>query len=68
MLIVLFIANMIWAVLYDIIKEFHLYHEEMYPDDVVGGFLFFVFEFFPVWTLIGVSLYGIVNSQKSEDL
>lgn len=68
LLFVLFVANMIWAVLYDVIKDFHLIHEEVYPDDIIGGFIFFVFEYFPIWVLIGVSLYGLVNSQKSDEI
>jgi len=65
-IIVMFITNFVWTLLYEPFKDFHLMHEEAFPDDVVGGFLFFVFEMFPVWCLIGVSLYAIVNSQKSD--
>jgi hypothetical protein len=63
-LLTIFFVMLIWAATYDTVKMGMEYSRAEYPDDAMRPFFEMIYDYFPLWLLLGLTLFGFSESQR----
>ena len=66
MIMTAFIVYIIFAGTYDVMKEFMIYSHTVNPVDEMRDWFELIYDYFPLWVLIGLTIYGLSRSQKEN--
>jgi len=63
----MFFVLFIYAATYDVIKSGMEFSRAEYPDDNLRQFFEIIYDYFPLWLILGMSLYGFAEAQRSDN-
>ena len=63
----MFFTLFIYASTYDVVKAGMEFSRAEYPDDNMRQFFEIIYDYFPLWLILGMSLYGFAEAQKSDN-
>ena len=62
----MFFTLFIYAATYDTIKAGMEFSRAEYPEDNMRQFFEIIYDYFPLWLILGMSLYGFAEAQRSD--